>query len=184
MSVNLDNATPFSNGHYYAFTKDDAHYKNKAKPDATGSLLDRLNSYGYLATVTSQAENDFILNYSYGGKKIPNNGFIGGSDETNEGTWVWQGGPELNEVFRSGSTNTMYANWKSGEPNNNNNEDFLVMNDTGYWNDADPGSVGGYVTEWGKDGAQFSIEFSSNPPINAFESTNKGSFALHLDNKV
>ena len=189
MPVTTTNARAFSNGHYYAFTKESAHYSNNAKPLSTGSLLDRLNSYGYLATVTSQEENNFIVNYSYGGSKIPNNGFIGGSDASKEGTWIWEGGPEVNQTFRTGGANTMFASWNSGEPNNKNNEDFLVLYNTGYWNDADPDSVGGYVTEWGKAGAQFGISFSSNPPVNAFEgstssASKNGSFALSLDNKV
>ena len=188
MPVDISKARPFANGHYYAFTKESANYNNNAKPLSTGSLLAQLNSYGYLATVTSQDENNFILNSSYGGNKIPGNGFLGGSDVAKEGTWLWEGGAELNQAFRTGSTNNMYTNWNGGEPNNKNNEDYLVTSSSGYWNDADADNVGGYITEWGKAGSQFAINFSSNPPINAYEGiagvTKNGSFTLHLDNKV
>lgn len=76
---------------------------------------------GHLATITSQEENDFIYkNFIeiYGGA------MIGLSDADEEGEWKWVTG----EVFS-------YSNWDSGEPNNEGNEDYVLMRDDGTWND-------------------------------------------------
>ena len=161
MGVTIGNARPFwGNGHYYVFTKEGASWSDS--DSRSNVYLDKLDTDGYLANVTSADENSFITSYSYNGGTIPNNGFLGGTDtqNTSEGTWIWHTGPEKDQVFRSSGTNRMYANWKSGEPNNSNNEDYLQIYTSGYWNDVDPDSVGGYVTEWGRAGAEFTAGFA------------------------
>ena len=100
---------------------------------------------GYLATITSAAENSFILS------KLPATGWIGASDAETEGTWRWVTGPEVGTTLSSG-----YTNWNGGEPNNSGNEDyaqFYVGGSTaGRWNDL-PGTaannVAYYVIEYG-----------------------------------
>jgi hypothetical protein len=52
---------------------------------------------GYLATITSSIENDFIWS------KIDGVGWIGASDEDIEGTWKWVTGPENGEIFWRGN---------------------------------------------------------------------------------
>jgi hypothetical protein len=91
------------------------------------------NSAGwYLATVTTQAENDFIvsglLQALVGTLAQRSHYWIGGSDTAVEGTFTWGTG----EAFT-------YTNWWGGEPNNSNNEDFLAydLRSTSWaWNDA------------------------------------------------
>lgn len=164
MGVTTGNARPFwGNGHYYVFTKESASWEDSRS--RSNVYLDKLDTYGYLATVTSADENSFITNYSYNGSKTPNSGFLSGTDyqgysPASEGTWTWQSGPEQGKIFRSNGTNQMYANWNSGEPNNKSNQDFLQLYTSGYWDDVDPDNVGGYVTEWGRTGAEFTAGFA------------------------
>ena len=190
MGVTTGKARPFwGNGHYYVFTKEDAHWEDSISRSNT--YLSALDTYGYLATVTSADENKFIVNYSYGGSKMPNQGFLSGTDYQDysgkEGTWVWQSGPEQGQVFRSSSTNRMYANWNSGEPNNKSNQDFLRIYTSGYWDDVDPDNEGGYVTEWGRSGAEFTAGFAGlgkSGTTNGFEAGTAPTMTINLDRFV
>ncbi|WP_297093560.1 PKD domain-containing protein [uncultured Draconibacterium sp.] len=70
---------------------------------------------GYLATITSNVENDFIWS------KIDGVGWIGGSDASKEGDWYWRTGPEAGTLFWRGTSNGTafgFAYWNNGEPNN------------------------------------------------------------------
>lgn len=102
---------------------------------------------GYLATITSREEDEFV--YSY----LRNNfdyesAYFGFTDQDEEGSWVWDNG----EV-------SSYTNWHSGEPNSENpNEDFAMYYykySDGSWNDGDfynntvnSGRV--FICEWGE----------------------------------
>ncbi|WP_319503425.1 PKD domain-containing protein [uncultured Draconibacterium sp.] len=121
---------------------------------------------GYLATITSSVENDFI--YS----KIDGVGWIGGSDADKEGDWYWKTGPEAGTLFWRGTSNGTafgFAYWNYGEPNNvqkswGDDEDYAHMvvspdSKARSWNDlSDEGDKNnpegyyypqGYVVEFG-----------------------------------
>ncbi|MCK3683365.1 PKD domain-containing protein [Maribellus sp. YY47] len=118
---------------------------------------------GYLATITSSAENDFIWT------KIDGVGWIGASDEAEEGKWMWVTGPEAGTHFWQGnypngsSVNNSYSFWNSGEPNNQGDEDYAHINSNPgtiqkSWNDLPNAGGGpssqyyraqGYVVEYG-----------------------------------
>lgn len=115
---------------------------------------------GYLASVTSMTENEFIKDKIRREDGSFPEGWIGGVDNTAEGTWRWIGGPEHNQNFWSGgmggsTLNGYFANFSSVANNPNppyQNDDFLLYRFDGVWGDlpADgSGRISGYVLEWG-----------------------------------
>ena len=78
---------------------------------------------GYLATVLTAEENNFIANLS------PNTAWLGGLEPNNDGTWVWITGEPWS-----------YTSWAFGEPSNTNgDEDYLAIGGISGplgWNDA------------------------------------------------
>ena len=128
------------NGHYYeavAFTP--GTNWNDARDAA--ALSTHLGQPGHLATVGSQAENDFVQTVM-GGTLV--DGFIGGYQPAGSpepsGNWQWVTGESWS-----------YDNWRSGEPNNaNNNENVLkIFASSGEWNDVpDSNYVDGYIVEY------------------------------------
>ncbi len=81
---------------------------------------------GYLAHITSGAENSFVSSLA-GSRNV----WIGASDANSEGYWKWVGGSENGRPLIS-----TYQNWAGGEPNDaNGNEDYAVMMSNGQWND-------------------------------------------------
>ena len=87
------------NGHYYQLVTGNINWIN-AKIAAEASTYEGLT--GYLVTITSEAENNFIKN------KLATNTWIGGSDNSTytsnthaqtEGTWEWVSGPDNGYTF-------------------------------------------------------------------------------------
>ena len=124
----------------------------------------------YLATVTSQAEQDEINRQiaNYTGNAL----WLGGSDQVVEGEWRWVEGPEGLEDGGQGrlfwvagvnsrgdvgeiGTNGSYLNWNGGEPNDSGaSEDALQMlKSSGLWNDLpkDSTTLPGYLRETDQD---------------------------------
>ncbi len=86
-----------------------------------------LSQGGHLATITSATEWDAIqrvVGRNANGLDL----WLGATDELQEGVWKWVTGEAWN-----------YTRWYPGEPNNNENEDFLELNhpsaSIGSWND-------------------------------------------------
>lgn len=115
---------------------------------------------GYLATITSQTEHDFILT------RIDQSGWIGANDIATEGEWRWATGPETGLQFWQGDAATGHAiggthnNWGANEPNNGGGtgEDCAQIRFTptifGSWNDLDCSTLlPNYVVEFGAPGA-------------------------------
>jgi hypothetical protein len=150
-----------SNGHFYrpmswpsGVSGGDAAY-NQVKNLASGQTFK--GQTGYLVTITSQDEQNFIQ------ANVPgNNILIALTDRQQEGVWRWDAGPESGTTIKTsnsgGNVSGQYNNWCSGEPNNwGSGEDYVVTKWGGgnCWNDfgppasSFPGSVSGYVVEFG-----------------------------------
>ena len=129
------------NGHYYyAYNLDSITNWEDAK-----QYCEQMG--GYLATVTSRGEDEFL--YSYLKNECHyENAYLGFTDREEEGNWKWSNGEE-----------SSYTNWHEGEPNAENPEEDFVMYyykySDGSWNDGDfdAGTVNGgtvFICEWGE----------------------------------
>ena len=140
-----------TNGHIYKFVQG-AITPTSARTTALNSTYE--GESGYLVTITSQDESNFINQ-----KVSAYNIWTGLSDVASEGTWKWLDGPEAGTTVRtpSGNVSGQYNNWCGGEPNNwGSGEDYMVTRWSGgtCWNDYGPpatsgASGGGYVIEYG-----------------------------------
>ncbi|HZH94478.1 MAG TPA: hypothetical protein VEY06_01275, partial [Flavisolibacter sp.] len=153
------------NGHLYELVPAGVSWPD-AKADAAGRTYFGLQ--GYLATITSQSENDFIQG------KLSANGWIGASDDylqinaatgmttfasqaEAEGNWYWVSGPEAGTQFSINNdppSQLTYMNWNPGEPNNfidaeHYGEFYGTGDNAGMWNDGLEGATQDYVIEYG-----------------------------------
>jgi gliding motility-associated-like protein len=145
-----------SNGHYYEYVPNLGITWSAARTAAANRTYYGLQ--GYLATITAADEAQLS------GEQATGAGWIGGSDEANEGVWRWMTGPENGTVFWNGGINGStpnYANWNNGEPNNVGDEDYAHITAPGVgilgsWNDlSNTGEASGdyqpkgYIVEYG-----------------------------------
>ena len=142
--------------HFYEFVSSAGISWTSARDAA--ALKSMYGATGYLATITSQTESNFVVS------KVSGTTWIGASDADVEGTWKWMTGPEA-------GTNLSWTNWNTGEPNNSGgNEDYAhIMSWTdpaGKWNDLpDAGGSGqyastGYLVEYNMSAS--SVSFSKS----------------------
>lgn len=159
-----------TNNHLYKFISGDIG-GSAARTAATSQTAYGVS--GYLATITSQAENDFVA------ARLQGDGWIGASDESVEGDWRWVTGPESSTLFWRGVDNGSaqggnYANWSNGEPNDYGaGEDcvqFYISNNK--WNDYPcvGSNLPGYVAEFGTSGDLPAIA-AKNISINIYNPT-------------
>ena len=108
------NITGFTNQQNY---NGHSYYRSTGTAFWTAARQNCVSMGGYLVTITSAAENSFIFN-------LWPSGWIGLTDEVNEGQWRWVTG----ETYS-------YSSWNGGEPNNAGNEDYVQFVGGGRWND-------------------------------------------------
>jgi hypothetical protein len=138
-------------GHYYEFVGSEVACWDDAQRAAAASTYQGMQ--GYLVTVTSAAEKDFLTGYA------PVPFWLGAADDEVEGEWRWKTGPEAGQLFwRGGATGTAvgYANWVPGQPDDYKNqfrpagEDYAQFyGQSGLWNDQARCTVTRYVVEYG-----------------------------------
>lgn len=154
--------------HFYEYVRPGTN-PSWADANAAASGKTLFGLAGYLATITSSTENDFIK------AKLLSDGWVGGSDyyqlindvkgtthanqASTEGKWFWVTGPEAGTPISTGNNSPVsvggaYMNWATGEPNNAGDEHYIQLYSTqnGKWNDlagTSTASVPGYVVEYG-----------------------------------
>jgi len=139
------------NAHYYEYVADVAMPWTSAR--AAAELRSWGGHAGYLATITSPQENDFIATAF--SEQWPLGAWLGGWQDEGMAPadgWHWVTGEDWS-----------YTNWSPGEPNDYGGHDelfldmlgtgpFPVGGERGRWNDSQdegPGSwTGGYVVEY------------------------------------
>jgi len=139
-----------TNGHFYRPISGTSSYTSAKNTSATQTFKGQT---GYLVTITSQDEQNFI------GANVPgNNIWIALSDRLQEGYWRVDAGPENGTLINIGNYNGnpqsgTYQNWCGGEPNDAGGEDYAVTKWGGgnCWNDLPDGAgwTSGYVVEFG-----------------------------------
>ena len=153
-----------SNGHFYkpmSWPSGSQYTGNTTTPYNNIKSLASSETFkgqtGYLVTITSQDEQNFVQ------ANVPgSNILIALTDKNQEGVWKWDAGPESGTTIKTsnsgGNVSGQYNNWCSGEPNNwGSGENYAVTKWGGgnCWNDygpaasSFPGSVSGYVVEFG-----------------------------------
>ncbi|HUS35306.1 MAG TPA: Calx-beta domain-containing protein [Verrucomicrobiae bacterium] len=156
------------NGHFYKVVLEPNLLWEEARIKAAQSTFN--DQHGYLATISSAAEDQFInsLVQQTGTNAVV---WLGGSQQTNATTstngWVWVGGEGVIPPVNGGGT---YANWLAGEPNNAggpNSEQFLAMRGNGWSSEADDRHVEGYVIEYPSAGAASRVSIVTVDPVGA-----------------
>lgn len=153
-----------SNGHFYkpmSWPSGSQYTGNTTTPYNNIKSLASSETFkgqtGYLVTITSQDEQNFVQ------ANVPgSNILIALTDKDQEGVWKWDAGPESGTTIKTsnsgGNVSGQYNNWCGGEPNNwGSGENYAVTKWGGgnCWNDygpaasSFPGSVSGYVVEFG-----------------------------------
>ena len=164
----------YFNDHFYEYVHEILTWGAAKYAAESRSLFGR---QGYLVTITSQDENDFVSNKTQGlgwiGARDINRDLVNGAYLTgglSNGDWRWVTGPEglidngKGLKFYNGYVNYspsivsgQYNNWASGEPNNAPSEWVVHIyrkdssTNSGKWNDFSPtnNSVQGYIVEYG-----------------------------------
>ena len=147
--------------HFYEYVSGNTSWTNSKTSASNRSYFGRA---GYLATMSSEAENNFVW------KLMSSDAWFGASDEVGEvnaakGTtayasqaaveqkWHWVTGPEKGTQFSNGSTAVtgQYAKWAGGEPNNSGGEHYgqFYSSNSGQWNDLPNTTLPGYICEYG-----------------------------------
>ncbi len=173
--ISLERYNPIT-GHYYIFVPSANISWTIARIQSDRSHLFGLQ--GYLVTVTSDIENDFLLYQMIG------NTWLGGSDfYTNESDWYWMTGPEAGTMFWQGNetgTELTYANWNPGtEPNNYNGIDEVFAHiyppgssNSGTWNDERANyTAAAYYVEFGDMPGDPAIDINGIVNVNVVTGT-------------
>jgi hypothetical protein len=149
------------NGHVYNVVSNQSISWSNALSASSSTFFG--GSTGYMATVTSQDEQDFFY-------RLDKSVWLGLSDAASEGTFKWVTGPDSGTVVRtpSGNVSGVFEKWASGQPNNyNNNEDYVgFYRPSGqYYGWRDYGQttseIHGYVTEYGTSTSGMATDIQS-----------------------
>jgi hypothetical protein len=116
--------------------------------------------YGYLATITSAAENNFVANLAFSSMGWWVELWLGGFQPPDEcrrdANWMWITGEPWG-----------YTNWAPGEPNDHQgpcSEQHLAIHRDGLWNDEGYlGNIRGFIIEYGHPARVPYVDLNANP---------------------
>ena len=175
------------NGHFYRPISTGATYTNARTLSSQQTFK---GQQGYLVTITSSSEDQFIFN------NVPQaNIWFALTDEVAEGQWRIDAGPEAGTLIKTangqlnGNIQGQYNNWAGGEPNNSGNEDYAVTKWGGgsQWNDLPNNFSCAYVVEFGTwtnpDDATFT-EFYTNSVTHSNGEVLRASFNIDFGGNV
>ena len=94
---------PDGTTHFYRYVEDDDVTWSSARSSSTSGSTNYYGETGYLATITSEAEHEFLARNMVRPDGSPLIAWLGGTDQDTEGTWIWKDGPEANVQFWSGA---------------------------------------------------------------------------------
>lgn len=141
-----------SNGHYYQRIDQELGWTAAKNHCQSLNGVDG-KAWGYLATITSELENQFVT-------EVLNRegGWVGASDSGSEGTWKWITGPEAGTIFWRGPGSAFggspvdgrYTNWNgTDEPNDwVGTNDYLELGDRGEWHNTAETAARPFVCEF------------------------------------
>jgi hypothetical protein len=142
------------NGHLYQFIPGNFTWFQARDAAAARTAY---GASGYLATITSAAENNFVY------QRISGDGWLGANDIDTEKRWIWATGPEAGTHFfqenpsggGGSAVEGRFHAWANGEPNDHSSgEDcgYIYASQGGTWNDFPCNAQQGYVVEFGAEG--------------------------------
>lgn len=145
------------NGHWYEIVRRSDVGGGKTWTDARADALSRtwLGQSGYLVTITSAAENEFLADLLIASEPDATptaalTPYIGGL--LFDGLYRWADGPEANQPFS-------YANWDTGQPSGDGPTTEI------YWfGDARPDLLGKWNDISGRTPNDYIIEYNSTVP--------------------
>ena len=142
------NCAGLGTAHYNDAVTGHCYFEGANTRDFAGAEAACQAAGGYLASITSSAENAIITSNFTGGDL-----WFGASDSVNEGVWKITSGESAGQQFWQGSgagsvVGGRYNNWSGGEPNAAGPEDCAIVS-TVYstWNDIPCAATTGYVCE-------------------------------------
>lgn len=179
LAANADVVYNASSNSFYQLVSGSFTY-GQSDTAAQASTLSGLNGVaGSLASITSQAESDFILTLTG-----TNYAWVNGNDAGTEGTWVFEGGSDDGTEFWSGgtggsATNGAFTNWYNGAPIDSNADYdysiFLGTNFDGEIYSYTPTYTTNYVIEWSASSLSSSTGLNTLNGGDGFDSLYGGS---------
>ena len=118
------------NGHWYAVLPAPCNWETANKK------CERLG--GHLAFVETEAENKFLTNLLEASNIPSKAAWLGGTDEENEGDWLWLNGKPITTSF-----------WDTNQPGNAEGvQHYIQLWAKGKWNDVDSSELWAVICEW------------------------------------
>ncbi|KAF2077656.1 hypothetical protein CYY_001043 [Polysphondylium violaceum] len=134
------------NGHYYAYSNTKANYQDSVNVCQTYTPPDGFT--GYLVTVTSKDEHDWIGSHLGAISTI----WIAGSDLGDRGNWTYNVGPEKGQILYDLYSERTYTftNFPYTEPNLEVGENYLISipNSKDGWNNVVASTQSNYICEF------------------------------------